>query len=107
MPNRFEQVDEPVDDAITVTLMQRNDGQWATVFCPASATGGANKQDLVTPAIPPLDALKGAVQLANDMKLAIVVIDKDGVWKKEWGELYRWEDQAGEDGADDDGPAAA
>ena len=39
--------------------------------------------------IPPKDALSGAVRLANKLKLAIVVVDPDGVWKQEWGELYR------------------
>ena len=34
MANRFEQVDEVVDDAITVILEQRGDGQWATVDLP-------------------------------------------------------------------------
>jgi hypothetical protein len=28
--------------------------------------------------------------------LAIVVIDPDAVWKREWGELYRWQDDAEE-----------
>ena len=42
----------------------------------------------------PKDALGNAVKLANQYKLAIVVIDPDGIWNKEWGELYRW---SGED----------
>jgi len=40
----------------------------------------------------PKDALSGAVRLANQVKLAIVVLDPDGVWKPEWGELYRSQD---------------
>ena len=28
------------------------------------------------------------MQLANQLKIAIVVQDPDGVWKQEWGELY-------------------
>ena len=39
--------------------------------------------------MPPKEALADAVKLANKFKLAIVVVDPDGVWKKEWGELYR------------------
>ncbi len=39
------------------------------------------------------DAFSGAVQLANQLKIAIVVHDPDGVWKKEWGELYRDESE--------------
>ena len=29
-------------------------------------------------------------------KLAIVIMDPDGVWKKEWGELYRYDDEIGD-----------
>ena len=46
--------------------------------------------------VPPKDALSGAVKLANTLKLPIVVVDPDGVWKKEWGELYRWNEEADE-----------
>ncbi len=37
MANRFEQVDEAVDNAISIVLEQRADGQWAKVVCPMSA----------------------------------------------------------------------
>ena len=50
--------------------------------------------DRVTEPMPPKDALSGAVRLANQLKLAIVVLDPDGVWKPEWGELYRGQDDA-------------
>ena len=35
-------------------------------------------------------AVRAAVKLANELKLAIaiVIVDPDKVWKKEWGELY-------------------
>ena len=88
MANRFEQVDEPVHDAIAVVLAQRADGQWATVFVPKSASDSLS-EDKISDSMPPKDALASAVKLANEAKLAIVVVDPDGVWKKEWGELYR------------------
>ncbi len=94
MPNRFEQVDELAQDAITLILEQRNDGQWAKVHCPAAALS-ALTQDMTSPDMPPKDAIANAVQLANDVQLAIVVMDRDAVWKKEWGDLYRWEDEPG------------
>ena len=93
MANRFEQVDEPVHDAISIILAQRADGQWATVFVPKSASDSLS-EDKTSDSMPPKDALANAVKLANDAKLAIVVVDPDGVWKKEWGELYR---DAGDD----------
>jgi hypothetical protein len=51
--------------------------------------------------MPIRDAVSGAVQLANSKKIAIVVIDGDNIWKKEWGDLWRYE----EDG-EDDAPSA-
>jgi hypothetical protein len=94
MANRFEQVDEPAQDAITLVLEQRNDGQWAKVYCPKSALPSLS-QNMTSPDLPPIGALANAVKLANEVKLAIVVIDRDAIWKKEWGELYRWEDEEG------------
>jgi hypothetical protein len=93
MANRFEQVDEIQPDAITVILEQRVDGRWAKVHCPASAHSGLAK-DMTSESMAPKDALSSAVKLANELKLAIVVVDPDGGWKQEWGELYRWSDEA-------------
>ena len=93
MSNRFEQVDEVVGDAITIVLAQRPDGQWARVHCPRTAHASL-VVDRISEPVPPKDALAGAVKLANQLKLAIVVADPDGVWKQEWGELYRWNDDA-------------
>ena len=95
MPNRFEQVDEIQPDAISVIFEQRGDGQWARVHCPASAHA-ALLHDRISESVAPKDALRGAVKLANELKLAIVVVDPDGIWKQEWGELYRWSEEAQE-----------
>ncbi len=95
MANRFEQVDEIVGDAITIVLEQRSNGQWAKVFCPRSAHD-ALLEDRMSESLAPKDALSGAVKLANELKLAIVVLDPDAVWKEEWGALYRWQDDADE-----------
>ena len=92
MANRFEQVDEVVGDAINLVLAQRPDGRWATVVCPKSAHESL-AADRVTEPMPPNDALSGAVRLANQLKIPIVVLDPDGVWKPEWGELYRDESE--------------
>jgi hypothetical protein len=88
MTNRFEQVDEVVGDAVTVVLSQGGDGQRATIVCPKSAHESLTA-DRITEPMRSKDALSGAVRLANQLKIAIVVQDPDGVWKKEWGELYR------------------
>ena len=60
--------------------------------CARRARTHPSLADRVTESMPPKDALAGAVKLANEKTLAIVVLDPDGVWKKEWGELYRVED---------------
>ncbi len=93
MANRFEQVDEVVADAITIVLSQRPDGKLAKVVCPKSAHESL-PLDRMTEPMAPKDALSGAVRLANQLKLAIVVLDPDGAWKPEWGALYRRQDDA-------------
>ena len=93
MANRFEQVDEPPPDAITLVLEQRGDGQWAKVHCPASAIQNRLPKGFNSGDMAPFDALATAVKFANDFKAPIVVIDRDKIWKKEWGALYRWEDE--------------
>jgi hypothetical protein len=92
MANRFEPVDEVVGDSVTSVLSQRADGRWATVVCPKSAHESLNADRVTEPMAPKL-AFSGAVRLANQLEIAIVVQDPDGVWKPEWGELYRDESE--------------
>jgi 3'-phosphoadenosine 5'-phosphosulfate (PAPS) 3'-phosphatase len=87
--NRFEQVDELQPDAINLTLVQRGDGQVGVIHCPKSAAPDRLPVDLTTQEMPARDAVRGAIQLANKNKIAVVVIDRDNVWKAEWGELWR------------------
>lgn len=94
MPNnRFEQVDEAPDDAMTLALKRDGEKMFGVVSCPASATGGRLPRDFATDELPLKDAIRSAVGLANDFKLALVVMDPDGLWQAEWGELYRYEDE--------------
>jgi hypothetical protein len=87
--NRFEQVDELQPDAINLTLVQKSDGQVGIIHCPKSAAPEEIPADLTTTEMPVRDAVSGAIQLANRKKLAIVVIDRDNIWNREWGELWR------------------
>jgi hypothetical protein len=87
--NRFEQVDEPQDDAITLALGKGDDGTFGTVNCPAGVTGGRLQGDVLSDKLPAVDAFRSAVKLANEIKAPIVVMDPDGVWQEEWGALYR------------------
>jgi hypothetical protein len=87
--NRFEQVDEPQDDAITLALAKQDDGEFGTVKCPAVLTQGRLTEDVESPKLPLMEAFRSAVKLANEIKAPIVVLDPDGLWNAEWGALYR------------------
>jgi hypothetical protein len=95
--NRFEQVDEPQPDAINLTLMQKSDGQVGIIHCPKAAAPDRLPADLTSQEIPARDAVIGAIELANTRKLPIVVIDRDNIWKAEWGDLWRYEEQSEEE----------
>jgi hypothetical protein len=87
--NRFEQVDEVQSDAITLVLRRENDDGTGSVVLPAGASGGRLSTDQISTPIAAKDAFRGAVRLANDMKLALVVCDPETVWDQTWGDLYR------------------
>lgn len=87
--NRFEQVDEIQPDAVTLVLRRESDAETGSIAFPATASGGRLSTDRVSAQLPAQDAYRGAIRLANDMKVAIVVCDPDAVWKPEWGDLYR------------------
>lgn len=89
--NKFEQVDEEQDDALNLILSQTPEGQIGRVKAPASAVQGKLPGGIDSGDVPARDAFRGAIKLANDLTLAIVVIDPDGVWHAEWGDLERWE----------------
>jgi hypothetical protein len=99
--NRFEQVDELQPDAINLTLIQKSDGQVGIVHCPKSASPDQLAADMTSQEMPARDAVVGAIQLANRKKIAIVVIDRDNIWKPEWGDLWRYQEE-GEEG--EEGP---
>ncbi len=92
--NRFEQVDEPADDALTLTLARDGEKMSGTVSCPAAATGGRLPKGFNSGEMPLKESIRSAVRLANDFKLALVILDPDGLWQPEWGTLYRWDDEA-------------
>lgn len=94
--NRFEQVDEVQPDAITLSFRKSGNEESGIVYVPASATQGRSPIDHVSESMPAVDCFRSSIKLANEMKLAIVVMDPDGVWKPEWGDLYREAEPADE-----------
>lgn len=87
--NRFEQVDEPQPDAITLILGQRDGKTFARIACPAELAAGHLANDFVSDELEPVEGFRSAVRLANEIKAPIVVEDTEGLWQDEWGELYR------------------
>ncbi len=90
--NRFEQVDEKQPDAINLTFSQGKDGPVGALHIPKSAAPDELPIDLNTGEMPADKALVAAIQMANSKKLAIVVIDQSGLWNKDWGDLWRYEE---------------
>jgi len=86
--NRFERVDEIQPDAVTLSLSKQDDKETGIVIFPASASNGRFSEDKISDPLPPRDSFRSAVRLANEMKLAIVVLDPQGLWNQEWGDLY-------------------
>ena len=95
--NRFEQVDDLQPDAINLTLIQKSDGQVGIIHCPKTAAPDKLPADLTSEEIPVRDAVVRAIQLANSKKIPIVVIDRDNIWKSEWGELWHYQEEGGEE----------
>jgi hypothetical protein len=87
--NRFEQVDEPPGDAMTLVLTRDGDRNFGVVNCPASATGGQLPKNFSSGELPPKEAFRAAIRLANELKVPLLVVDPDGLWQTEWGALYR------------------
>ena len=88
--NRFEQVNEVQPDAITLSLRKSASGEVGAVIFPATASGGRLNEDKISGELPAVDAFRSAIKLANEMKVAMVVMDPEGVWKKDWDELRQW-----------------
>ncbi|MFJ5370512.1 hypothetical protein ACIPIA_14935 [Bosea sp. CER48] len=87
--NRFEQVDEPQVDAITLSLTQRGGEAFGRVLCPADLAAGHLVNDFVSDELAAKEAFRTAVHLANEIRAPLVVTDPAGVWQDEWGALYR------------------
>ena len=87
--NRFEQVDEIQPDAITLVLKKQSNKEVGSVVFPMSASDGRLTEDRISPDLPIIESFRSAIRLANQMKVALVIMDPDGVWKAEWGDLYR------------------
>ncbi len=89
MPNRFEEVETPQPDAITLALHRKDGAAYGTVACPAAISGGRLPADVTSSEMPAVDAFRSAIRLANEIRAPVVVIDPDKTWDPKWGELYQ------------------
>ena len=88
--NRFEQVDEPQEDAVTLSLWKQGEEAHGCVNVPASVSNGRLASDSVSGNLAVKDAFRSAIRIANEIKAPVVVVDPDGLWQTEWGDLYRY-----------------
>ena len=87
--NRFEQVDEPQEDAVTLSLWKEGEDAHGSVNIPAAVSNGRLASDSASGSLAVKDAFRSAIRIANEIKAAVVVVDPDGLWQAEWGDLYR------------------
>lgn len=87
--NRFEKVDAVQDDAITLELVCNGEAQLARVHVPAGEANADPASRNTSEPLPKVDAFRGAVKLANTLRLPIVVMGDEAGWDRVWGDLYR------------------
>ena len=87
--NRFEQVDEPQQDAITLSLAGRDGKSYGVITCPVGVSDGRLPEDVTSREMGDVEAFRSAIRLANEIKAPIVVLDPEGLWNAEGGDLYR------------------
>lgn len=89
--NRFEQVDEPQPDAVTVTMWDDSGQARGHVIGPVDVEH--SKPPLVFAgedgSLMAFQALVIGCHLANEFHRKVVIIDPKGVWKPDWGQLQR------------------
>lgn len=86
--NEFEKVDSVQPDALTLELIAQDGVQVGVVHCLASAAPGKLPKDYKSQPLPGKDAFRSAIKLANELKVAMVVLDPQDLWPEDWGQLF-------------------
>jgi hypothetical protein len=86
--NRFEQVDERQNDAITLLLWRQGNDTLGSVTVPVGLARGRLASD--SGGLAAKDAFRAAIRIANEIKAPVVVMDPEGLWQSDWGDLYRY-----------------
>lgn len=87
---KFRRVDGPEDHAITITLWRDECGATrGDVLARVVQEGGIFKRDTVPRQgdLSGRDAVERAIAWRNGRDIPIVVIDHEGLWLPEWGDL--------------------
>jgi hypothetical protein len=89
MRNRFQKVTEPQPGCVTVSLYEANgtargDAVGPTQFEGSSLTTVMTPQD---GSLTAAQAVGSGIRLANRFGVKVVVIDPNGLWDSNWGEL--------------------
>lgn len=87
--NRFEKVDEVQNDAITLEIAPGGEAEMARVHVPAADECAPQPERKCSEPLPKIDAFRGAVKLANTLRMPIVVMGDESSWESAWGDLYR------------------
>ena len=89
--HRYEQVDQPLNKAVTLTFGTNGGRDRGEVTGPTKIILD-QQVDVGTPqpgSLTPTKAFAMAEGLADQLGLPLVVVDPDGIWNPIWGELFR------------------
>lgn len=87
--NRFEKVDEVQDDAITLEIAPGGEPEMARVHVPPAEEKAEVSVQKSSEPLPKIDAFRGAIKLANTLRMPVVVMGDENFWDTTWGDLYR------------------
>jgi hypothetical protein len=90
MTNRFQKVDEPQGDCVTVSLYEvdgvvRGDASGPTQWNSGSLVTEITRQD---GSLTAEQAVASGISLANRLGVVMVVVDPHNLWDTAWGELW-------------------
>jgi hypothetical protein len=88
--NRFDQVDAPRSDAVTVTLWDEGGESRGEAVGPMDAeSGGTPLKVGQDGSLSAFQALVVGCQMANELRRKVVIVDPGGLWRTDWGQLQR------------------
>jgi hypothetical protein len=87
--NRFEQVDAPKPEAVTVRLWDDGGEARGETAGPTDAEGAAPLGLGQDGSLTAYQARVIGCQMANELGRRVVIVDPNGLWQTDWGQLQR------------------